>query len=305
MNHNRHLKFLVLFVLLLLQSSLYGQNFYEVISTSKLNIRNAPSATSLVVGTLNPGDEIFVFNTKGEWAVFNYKNKLAYVFMKYLKECEKKQEETIDTYSPTSINQETVSEIPQKDTATVLEEHENMIEVLPQKVNHKGTWNFHLIGNIEGGYTNFACDDISPEYGWGYGANAAIQLESMGKDLFLAQGLFFEFSLGYAKKGSGAFPLNYAVSRLYPIGYKLKLPSCTLYGKAGAYIGYCFSEIDTQYDSFDCELDWGLSAGIGVEYEQIALGVNYEYGFPEVCSSDLSLYNRNIFLSFSYRFLSF
>lgn len=304
MGCNRHIKFFALFALLLLQSSLYGQNFYEVISTSKLNIRNAPSATSLVVGTLNPGDEIFVFNTKGEWAVFNYKNKLAYVFMKYLKECEKIQEETFETYSPANFEQEVVSAIPQKDTVVVLEERENVIEALPQ--NHKRIWDFHLTGNIEGGgYTNFACDDVSPEYGWGYGANVAIQLESKGKSSILSQGMFFEFSLGYAKKGSGAFPLSYAVSRLYPVGYKLELSSCILYGKAGAYIGYCFSEIDTQYDSFDCELDWGLSAGIGVEYEQFALGVNYEYGFPEVCSSHLSLYNRNIFLSFSYRFLSF
>lgn len=98
MMYNRHIKFFILFVLLLFQSNLYGQNFYEVISTSKLNIRSAPSATSMVVGTLNPGDEIFVFNTTGEWAVLNYENRLAYVFMKYLKECEKIQEETIDSF---------------------------------------------------------------------------------------------------------------------------------------------------------------------------------------------------------------
>lgn len=180
-----------------------------------------------------------------------------------------------------------------------------MVEILSPKIKNKKSSEFCLIASVEGGYTNFACEDITPKYGWGYGANVAIQLKSIGKSSLLTEGIFFEYSIGYTKKGSGAFPLNYAISSLYPVGYKLNLSSCTLYGKAGAYIAYCFSEIKTKYETFYSELDWGISAGIGVEYKQYALGVNYEYGFPDVCSSELDLYNRNIFLSFSYKFLSF
>lgn len=287
----------LLFVLFLIQCNLFGQDFFEVVSTSKLNVRNAPSTTSKIVGTLNPGDEIFVFNTKGEWAVFNYENRLAYVFMKYLKKCESN---SVETEVPVNNSVEETNHVTYEPVEIIKEtKKEILVEELPESSKKEGQkpYSFNLGVAVEGGYTNFACDGVTPKYGWGYGANVSIQL--------LLKDYFSEFSLGYVKKGSGAFPLDYAICRLYPVGYKLDLSSCVLYGKVGGYIGHCFSNISTYYDSFSCELDWGLSAGIGVEYEQFSLGVNYEHGFSEVCSSNLDLYNRNIFLTFSYNFMSF
>lgn len=45
-------------------------------------------------------------------------------------------------------------------------------------------------------------------------------------------------------------------------------------------------------------LDFGLSAGVGIEFEQIKFSIGYDFGVYEIADfSDYQVYNRNIYLS--------
>ena len=113
-----------------------------------------------------------------------------------------------------------------------------------------------------------------------------------------------ESSIGYSLRGSGHFPLHYIMAKISPIGYRYKVSKYELYGNIGAYIGYTFSTIGTNYYSFDSNIDWGVLAKIGIEYNKIGLGFSYERGLNNVCNSNLALKNKGIFFNVSYRLLN-
>lgn len=58
---------------------------YEVVSTSRLNVRNKPSAQSQVLGSLAPGSKIEGGEEIGEWLKFDYEGTEAYTSLKFLK----------------------------------------------------------------------------------------------------------------------------------------------------------------------------------------------------------------------------
>lgn len=65
---------------------------YEVISTTRLNVRSKPDAKSSVIGSLYPNDVIDVLSITDSWAKIEYKGRKAYVSSKYIKKVEVKEE---------------------------------------------------------------------------------------------------------------------------------------------------------------------------------------------------------------------
>ncbi len=79
----------LLFLLFLLGSSfmfLAAQTRYEVTANTFLNIRSAPSVEAPVVGTIDRGGEVDVYNIENGWAKIAYDGGYAYVSSDYLRQ---------------------------------------------------------------------------------------------------------------------------------------------------------------------------------------------------------------------------
>lgn len=72
-------------------SNVVGQEKYEVISTSRLNVRNKPTTNSSIIGTLNPHEQIDVYSIIDSWAKISYRSRMAYVSSKYIRKIEIKE----------------------------------------------------------------------------------------------------------------------------------------------------------------------------------------------------------------------
>lgn len=80
-------KLLLFFVALFCLAFANAQERYEVTSKSDLNIRSSASASSTVLGTVQSGSKVDVYEVYGEWAKIKHNGRFAYVSSKYLKKC--------------------------------------------------------------------------------------------------------------------------------------------------------------------------------------------------------------------------
>lgn len=80
-------KLLLFFVALFCLAFANAQERYEVTSKSALNIRSSASASSTVLGTVQSGSKVDVYEVYGEWAKIKHNGRFAYVSNKYLKKC--------------------------------------------------------------------------------------------------------------------------------------------------------------------------------------------------------------------------
>ncbi len=286
------------FILLLFiswASGVAGQEKYEVVSTSRLNVRNKPTAKSPIIGRLNPHEQIDVYSIANTWAKIIYKNRTAYVSSKYIRKMEVK-EETPMAEEIKELN-DTVTGEPEKignagKTETIYNE--------PAR-NNDGKIGIDFVPSVYGGFVNFVSDDASPKGNIGFGVDFAFQFVADRPIGFIPNGYYAEASLGYSLKGSCAFPMHYITIKLSPFGYRYEVSDFTLFGKIGAYTGYTFSTIETYSHSFDSNIDFGVLCEIGVEYKKIGVGLSYERGLTNVCSSNLKLNSQCVFLNLSYR----
>lgn len=173
--------------------------------------------------------------------------------------------------------------------------------VTPKK-KHNSDIGFGVMADIFGGYSNFMWSDGSPVAGLGFGAGVTGQLHLNETD-YAPDGYFAELGVNYARKGSGAYPIDYVKANVLPLGYSFNhlLGDFSLFVKAGGYVAYPFSKIKTNSQSFDTNLDYGVIGCVGVSYEKFSVSVSYEHGFADVCDANVSLKNQNIFLTLSYR----
>lgn len=272
-------------------SCIWGQETYEVVSTSMLNVRSKPTTKSVVLGKLNANDEVKVYSITNSWAEIIYKNKRAYVSSRYLRkiniEGDKSNEDVITQESPIAIS----------------ESGEEMVqEVIPERKKRKIGIDF--LPTLYGGMVNLVSDNASPKGNIGGGVDFSFQFLAKENITIIPRNYYMESSIGYSLRGSGHFPLHYIMAKISPIGYRYKISKFELYGNIGAYIGYTFSTIETNYYSFDSNIDWGVLGKIGMEYNKIGLGFSYERGLNDVCNSNLALKNQGIFFNVSYRLLN-
>lgn len=78
--------FLIVSVILLSVSSLFGQDIYKVVNCkSHISIREHKSTKAPVLATIKLNEEVVVYNVEGEWATVKYEGKDAFVLAKYLR----------------------------------------------------------------------------------------------------------------------------------------------------------------------------------------------------------------------------
>ena len=74
----------LLFVLLVCSSAnVAAQNYYEVVS-DVVNMRSRPSSKSQLIGRLRKKDLVEVTGKQNGWAKVSYKNKTAFVLLRYI-----------------------------------------------------------------------------------------------------------------------------------------------------------------------------------------------------------------------------
>lgn len=163
--------------------------------------------------------------------------------------------------------------------------------------NKNSKWHFIFMAGIQGGYSNYLCNDIAPKPTIGFGGFASVQLTKASGKQGSINGYFSELSIGYAWKGSGAYPIHYGIARLSPAGWRFGAINV----KIGAFCALPFNSIDTDYESFQA-FDFGVTGGVGFEHGRIGITATYEQGLADVGTYYTKLNTQAAFLSLTYRF---
>jgi len=261
------------------------------VTIKKLNVRSLPSTKSTVVGSLKAGEIVPVYEVMGNWTSIDFKKKKRYVSSKYL---EILKDDSLGKPADSVIVVKDASEeiVPIPMESDQQNQPKNQAKIL-----------LDLYGDVFGGYSTFAWSDGFPKGGVGFGLDVRAVMSYDGLIPQLPAGFFGDASLGFVRKGSGAFPLYYADLKLRPIGYCYTLSPIKLNGKVGAYVGVPFSKLSTDKNDYSANVDFGLALGIGAEYQNYGLTISFERGFTKVSSdAKTELYNQCVFLSFSYKF---
>lgn len=270
---------------------------FKVVSESNLNVRLQPSTNAQVLGTLQPEEQIEVLSNDGNWAKINYKNNIGYVSAKYIQEIEKGHN---ISFTQSKTEKEIIhTQSENYDNST----HEELYTIYDSDYIFERI-RIEFVPNAYCGLSNFSSSDVTPKGTIGGGLDLALQFIAKEDIAFIPKDYFMEASLGYSLKGSAAFPMHYINLKVLPFGYRYNLSEYTLFGKLGIYAGYPLSSIKTNKNSFDSNIDVGLTIGVGAEYKNIGLGISYEQGGTNVCNSKLKLKNQGIFVNVSYRLLS-
>lgn len=295
--------------------SSFAQTSYKV-TAEKLNVRNKPSSQALVVGIVTKEEIISVSEIISGWASISFKGKTRYIDATYIEKIGNSEEPTkpkdAKLIKPTEDVEPSITPTPTK-LSDFKQERSRKKEKVKEKAIKANRARFnshgelHFIADVFGGYSNFRCDEVTPEFGIGFGGDVGLQCDYSKLWGKLPQSLYGEIAIGYAYRGSGAFPIHYAEARVHPIGYKYSLNSdLKLVGKVGMYVAYPFSELETNYTSYSTSVDFGISAGIGVEWKKIGLMATYEHGFADVKDGGrIELYNQGAFLTLSYKIKTF
>lgn len=172
---------------------------------------------------------------------------------------------------------------------------------LMKEDSHDGS--LYWIADVFLGYSNFSSNSVSPKPGLGFGIDTGVKCDYVTLWDRLAEGLFGELTVGYAMRGSGAYPIHYLGCRALPLGYHFPVTSSIdLAVKAGMYFGLPLSDVKTRRSSYGTNFDWGLSFGIGAEYKDYGLYLTFEGGLDDAVGSYRThLSNEGVFLTLSYK----
>ncbi len=300
-----------IFLFLLFPSVTYAQTSYKVIA-QRVNVRNKPSSQALVVGVVNKDEVVSVSEINNGWATFTFKGKPRYIETQYIEPVEKvtkpteKPHKKIDSTKKDDDIDPAIRPTPSKlSDFRQRKKREKKVQNIKPRVSTDGQMTFSV--DAFGGYSNFRCDEVSPNAGIGFGGDIGLQCDYGRIGSNLPKGLYLEVDLGYVCRGSGAYPIHYAEARVFPVGYRHPIsPSMNIVGRVGGYVAYPFSEIKTSRKSYSTNLDFGFSAGFGVEWKRLGFMATYEHGFADVKEGgDVKLYNQGAFLTVSYKISTF
>lgn len=266
---------------------------YKVVNASSLNVRNKPTTQSAIVGSLKQNELIDVISITGNWAQIKYNESNAYVSLKYIEKVE--QDSIDDGTSNISANEK-----PQTEDGYAIKEED--ISLCNAGALEKIGVSFVPNGYL--GYANFVSSDVSPKGGFGWGVDFAFEVIAKEKVGIIPKNYYGDISFGYTMRGSYAVPMHYINIKIRPLGYRLHLPKFNFYGKLGIYTGFPLSNVSTNNNMFTSKTDCGLSLAIGAEYDKYGVGLLYEQGFVNVCSSSLSLKNTIVCINFTYKLFS-
>lgn len=299
-----------LLLLFIIAFSVEAETPYRVISSSRLNVRKAPSVSGAVLGTLRSGENVDVIDINNGWAKVSYKGAVGYVNTKYIEAVQ------INAPAPSYIPAPTTSREPVDDyqesgfddTCDVKREASDNLGLYEVKTpiafgsKLSPKLNLYFTIEIGMGYSTFMLNKSYISGRMAYSVDIAAQLYCESKTLFLPTNWYSEFALGYDSKGSSKSKMEYLHAGIYPLGYRIPLRPISVVLKGGVVLGMPLNKISNTVNSRKSDFQCGAGVGIRVEWSQFAIGCNFEYDFTDVSSSSPKYNNLAVLGTISYKF---
>lgn len=287
--------------------SVFAENNYRVISSSRLNVRKAASTSAAILGTFNSGQEIEVISVNNGWAKVKFNGKTGYVSDKYITPLPKLEKTKPESKPKKEVVEKTVveKEAPDNNRFREIRDAGDLEVETPLTFGSSLSDNFNLYLAVQGGLglSNFLWDSGNVNGTMSYSGDIVAQLYFENPVSFIPANWYSELALGYDKKGAASFDMSYVHARIYPLGYRIPILPFNIVVKGGISLGYPLGDFDSRWSS---DFQVGIGGGFQLEWKNFAIGCNIEYDFTEVSSScGQTLNNIAVLGSISYKFAKF
>lgn len=287
--------------------SVFAENNYRVISSSRLNVRKAASTSAAILGTFNSGQEIEVISVNNGWAKVKFNGKTGYVSDKYITPLPKLEKTKPESKPKKEVVEKTVveKEAPDNNRFREIRDAGDLEVETPLTFGSSLSDNFNLYLAVQGGFglSNFLWDSGNVNGTMSYSGDIVAQLYFENPVSFIPANWYSELALGYDKKGAASFDMSYVHARIYPLGYRIPILPFNIVVKGGISLGYPLGDFDSRWSS---DFQVGIGGGFQLEWKNFAIGCNIEYDFTEVSSScSQTLNNIAVLGSISYKFAKF
>lgn len=289
-----------------------GQYVYEVISSSRLNIRSKPSTQSEIIGTLAPGQRIENGTEVGQWLRFEYESKHGYVSLRYLKKTERTSSglQNNKPVAGSSQTQETGSQVERQSVGRTSVPEKRQINSSLLQENYlvhvpcisSDRIDIYLSGRFGLGLSSFTWKEGAVDGGLGLALDVAAQAYWNDQVSFIPRGYYAEASLGYAFKGAAGLPMHYIDFTLSPFGYYHDFSDFRLTGCVGPYFGIPVSSL--KYVGLS-KFDVGLNMSASIEYNLLSLGLEFDHGFTNISVPSVKLNNWSLMAKLTCKIISF
>lgn len=287
--------------------SVFAENNYRVISSSRLNVRKAASTSAAILGTFNSGQEIEVISVNNGWAKVKFNGKTGYVSDKYITPLPKLEKTKPESKPKKEVVEKTVveKEAPDNNRFREIRDAGDLEVETPLTFGSSLSDNFNLYLAVQGGLglSNFLWDSGNVNGTMSYSGDIVAQLYFENPVSFIPANWYSELALGYDKKGAASFDMSYVHARIYPLGYRIPILPFNIVVKGGISLGYPLGDFDSRWSS---DFQVGIGGGFQLEWKNFAIGCNIEYDFTEVSSScGQTLNNIAVLGSISYKLAKF
>lgn len=169
-----------------------------------------------------------------------------------------------------------------------------------------------MLVSASAGYSDYACAEASPKSRLGFSIDLPFRFSAMRKIGFFPENYYMEASVGYALKGSAAYPAHYVDIKLAPAGYSLPVSNVEITGKAGLYVGIPVGgeiELDT-YNivhgyNYHFRTDVGIDLSMGISFGRWDIGLTYEHGFADMSYVRFPLHNQRLTVYAAFKLFHF
>lgn len=169
-----------------------------------------------------------------------------------------------------------------------------------------------MLVSASAGYSDYACAEASPKSRLGFSIDLPFRFSAMRKIGFFPENYYMEASVGYALKGSAAYPAHYVDIKLAPAGYSLPVSNVEITGKAGLYVGIPVGgeiELDT-YNivhgyNYHFRTDVGIDLSMGISFGRWDIGLTYERGFADMSYVRFPLHNQRLTVYAAFKLFHF
>lgn len=169
-----------------------------------------------------------------------------------------------------------------------------------------------MLVSASAGYSDYACAEASPKSRLGFSIDLPFRFSAMRKVGFFPENYYMEASVGYALKGSAAYPAHYVDIKLAPAGYSFPVSNVEITGKAGLYVGIPVGgeiELDT-YNivhgyNYHFRTDVGIDLSMGISFGRWDIGLTYERGFADMSYVRFPLHNQRLTVYAAFKLFHF
>lgn len=197
----------------------------------------------MILGTFQSGQEIEVLSVNKGWAKVKYNGKTGYVNVKYITPLPKKETSKSESKPQKEIVDEPIivenNVFENSRSHEIRDAGELEVETLIT-LGSSISDNINLYLSVQGGFgfSNFMWDSGDVNGTMSYSGDIVAQLYIENQTSFIPANWYSELALGYDKRGSANFGMDYIHARIYPLGYRIPLSPINIVLKGGVALGF-------------------------------------------------------------------